>query len=186
MNILHLEYDKYPSTAIELLRKRHVVTPFNCYSQAELYRHLKANKYDVIFTRLGLYMDSICIDYQSNTLKFIATSTTGLNHINVDYANQLGIEVVSLRGDYEFLSRIKSTAEHTWGLLLMLIRHMNEAVMSTKSRKWDRNPFMSDELSEKTLGIIGYGRLGKIVAHYGVAFGMKVLVYDCDKKQTCS
>ncbi len=184
MRILHLEYDQYPQSAIELLNSKHEVVSLNCNSQIELYQHLEKNQYQVIFTRLGISIDKKCIDSQKDELQFIATSTTGLNHIDTDYANARGIQVISLKGDVDFLSRVKSTAEHTWGLLLMLIRHLDQASQSVKKGEWKRDPFISDELGEKTLGVIGYGRLGKIVAKYGIAFGMNVLVHDIEPNKT--
>lgn len=179
MNILHLEYTKYPAEAINRLAAAHSVTNADCGTQEELYSMLTANQYDVIFTRLGVMMDSKAIQLQPK-LKYIVTSTTGLNHIDTDACAERNVQVVSLKGESEFLAAVKSTAEHTWGLLLALIRNIPGAHASVTEGHWDRIPFLADELDTKTLGIIGYGRLGKIVARYGVAFGMKVLAHDHD------
>ena len=81
------------------------------------------------------------------------------------------------------MCQVKSTAEHTWALLLSITRNLQPAIINTKNKKkWDRNPYLADELNGKNLGIIGYGRLGKIVAEYGHAFGMNVIVNDIDDK----
>jgi D-3-phosphoglycerate dehydrogenase len=180
MKILHLEYEKYPQESIDILESKHDIIAFDCNSQEELYSHLESNFYDVIFTRLGLNLDKRCIELQLGKIKYIVSPTTGLNHIDVDFATEKSISVVSLSGEFEFLNQIRSTAEHTWGLLLMLIRHLREATQITLLNGWSRSNFMSDELSSKTLGIIGYGRLGQIISRYGVAFNMEVKVFDKD------
>jgi|688.fasta_scaffold138618_3 D-3-phosphoglycerate dehydrogenase len=181
MKILHLEQFQYPRETLNLLQENHEIYFFECNSQESLYKHLKTQKYNAIFTRLGLNIDRKCIELQKETLKYIITPTTGLNHIDTDYASELSVLILSLKGEVDFLSNVKSTAEHTWGLLLMLIRNLKDATESVKCFKWGRQNFLSDELSEKCLGIIGYGRLGKIIARYGVAFGMKVKVFDINK-----
>ena len=111
-------------------------------------------------------------------LTTIATNTTGLNHVDLDEAAKRKIAVVSLKGEYEFLSDIRATAEHTIGLALALLRKIPAAHNHASAGGWDRYPFKGHELYEQTAGIIGYGRLGKIVAGYFKAFGMKVLVCD--------
>jgi D-3-phosphoglycerate dehydrogenase len=177
IRILHLEANRYPQEAMALL-KPFEVECYDCYSQSDLEVKLESNHYDVIITKLGLYLSEKCLSSQP-TLKYIISATTGLNHIDVVAANTRNIEIISLKGEFEFLSSIKSTAEHTWGLLLSLIRNIPSAIHSVVNQnKWDRNPFMSDELDGKNLGIIGYGRLGKIVSSYALAFGMNVLVHD--------
>lgn len=182
MKILHLEYDQYPKEAIRQLEKVADVEAFSCADQDALNEKLSLSQYDVIFTRLGLMMDEKAILLQPD-LKYIVTSTTGLNHIDEKSASALGVSIVSLKGESEFLANVKSTAEHTWGLILSLIRNISGAIDHVRQGGWDRNPFLSDELDGKTLGIIGFGRLGKIVAQYGIAFGMRVLVYDHHPKK---
>lgn len=179
MRILHLEANRYPEESLAQLRRNNAVEVHDCADQESLYSLLTDNEYDVIFTRLGLMIDEKVIALQPD-LRFIVTPTTGLNHIDMQAATASGVQVVSLKGETRFLEGIKSTAEHTWGLLLSLIRHIPAAHDHVIHGGWDRGPFLSDELDGKTLGIIGYGRLGRIVARYGVAFGMQVKVYDAD------
>jgi D-3-phosphoglycerate dehydrogenase len=132
---------------------------------------------DVLFTLLGDTIDAEVLE-RAERLKLVATPTTGLNHIDVEYAEQKGITVVSLRGEVEFLRNITATAELTWTLLLALKRRLVPAFASVKRAEWDRNQFVGNELTGKTLGIIGYGRLGRIVAGYGQAFRMNVMACD--------
>jgi hypothetical protein len=95
--------------------------------------------------------------------------------IKTKRAVERNIEIISLRGETEFLSSITSTAEHTWALLLCLVRQLVPVYENVVFGKWERTPFPLHQLSGMTLGIIGYGRLGKIIANY--APGMKNIVF---------
>jgi D-3-phosphoglycerate dehydrogenase len=183
MRILHLEKHAYPSSTLNELEQNHDVFFLDCKTQDQLNDFLNNNLVDVIFTKLGFYIGENQIRSQP-TLKYIISPTTGLNHIDFDYANLKNIKIISLKNEVEFLRTIKSTAEHTWLLLLAITRNIFPAVYSVKYNKvWDREPFIADELSNKTLGIIGFGRLGRIISEYGLAFGMKVIAFDTDKSQ---
>lgn len=179
LRILHLEANRYPQKALDKLSQ---VSELNCLvvsNQEELSAHLERNKYDIIFTRLGIYLDEKCLKAQDK-LRYIVTATTGLNHIDTTYCLNRGIKLISLKGEDEFLARIKSTAEHTWLLLLSIMRNFPASYLSVKEGNWQREPFLAEELSGRTIGIIGYGRLGRIIAQYANAFGMKVLANDID------
>lgn len=142
-------------------------------------KSLKENigDYDCIIIRLGHKIDRDLLKHAEN-LKVIVSATTGLNHIDIKEANSRGIKILSLKGETEFLETVTATAEHTMGLILSLIRHTPQAHNSVMNGKWDRNLFKGHDLFGKTIGIIGYGRLGKIVAKYATAFGMNVMAYD--------
>ena len=112
-------------------------------------------------------------------LKAIVSNTTGEPHIDVEYARTKNIAVISLKNEQEFLSRITPTAEHTWGLLLSLVRRTPWAFESVKQGIWNRRLFPAKAmLSNMRLGIIGMGRLGSMVARYGNCFGMHVQYFD--------
>ncbi|MCZ7574934.1 MAG: hypothetical protein M5U01_40805 [Ardenticatenaceae bacterium] len=133
--------------------------------------------YDVLIVRLGFQLDRTIID-SGLRLKAIVTATTGLDHIDVTYAEQRGIKVLSLRGETEFLYSIPATAEHTWALLLAMVRRIPQAYASVIAGAWDRDAFRGHDLRGKRLGIVGLGRIGEKVACYGLAFGMIVAAYD--------
>jgi D-3-phosphoglycerate dehydrogenase / 2-oxoglutarate reductase len=114
-------------------------------------------------------------------LKVIATPSTGVDHIDVAAAQAKGIAVLSLKDDIDFLRQITATAELAWALLLALVRRLPSAFAAAREGRWARDEFRGTQLSGKTLGIVGYGRLGTMVAQYGRAFGMHTLV--CDVKQ---
>jgi D-3-phosphoglycerate dehydrogenase / 2-oxoglutarate reductase len=179
MRILHLESDQYPLDALKAL-DNHNVHLFHCETQADLYHRLSTESYDVIFARIGLAIDEKAIAMQPE-LKYIVTATTGTNHIDMDAASARNILVISLKGESEFLSTVKSTAEHTWALLLALVRNLTGIIKNVHNGYWTRTSFLAEELDGKKIGIIGFGRLGKIVSNYALAFGMDVLVHDTDE-----
>jgi D-3-phosphoglycerate dehydrogenase len=133
--------------------------------------------YDVLIVRLAHQVDRDVID-AGTRLRAIVTATTGLDHIDVDYAQSKGITVLSLRGETEFLATVSATAEHAWALLLTLVRRIPEAFADVKNGGWRRDAFRGQELCGKQLGIVGLGRIGRKVAGYGLSFGMKVIAYD--------
>ena len=136
---------------------------------------------DVSLAPLGFPFDKAKIDRCSN-LKIIASSTLSVPHIDVEYAGKKGIQVCWLSEDQkEFLATITSTAELTWGLILAITRKIPWAHKEVCNGKWEgrsfgrRTPRM---LSNMSLGIVGLGRLGTLVASYGKAFGMDVYYFS--------
>lgn len=134
-------------------------------------------RYDALITRLSHTIDREVLD-RAERLKVVVSPTTGLDHIDLGHAAAKGIEVLSLRSETAFLKTIASTAEHTWGLLLALVRHTPDAFRSVQKGQWNRDQFRGNELRDKRLGIVGLGRIGSMVARYGRAFRMKVAGFD--------
>jgi D-3-phosphoglycerate dehydrogenase len=134
----------------------------------------------VIFAPMGFVLDKDKIDKCPN-LQVIGSPTTGTPHINVDYAEKRNISICSLRNQQSFLSTITPTAELAWGLVLAVTRRIPWAFDSVCAGNWNGRVFGEQTprmLSAMTLGIIGLGRLGSLVARYGKAFKMNVLYYD--------
>ena len=179
MRILHVEPRRYGSELRAQLAAAGQVDYVECATHDDYLTALAAAPYEAVFVRLGVRTDASALA-AAPALRFVVTPTTGLDHVDVTAAEARGITVISLRGETEFLATIKSTAEHTWALLLALVRRLPAAVEDVKQGRWRREPFLADELDGATLGILGYGRLGRIVAGYGVAFGMRVLAHDID------
>jgi phosphoglycerate dehydrogenase-like enzyme len=129
---------------------------------------------EVVFAPLGYYFGSEKINLCPK-LKVITSNTTGVPHIDVDYAAGQGIKVVSLQDQADFLNRITPTAELTLGLLIAVTRRIPWAFESICRGNWNRRLFGGRAmLSRLSLGIVGLGRLGRMVARYGSALGMKV------------
>ena len=118
--------------------------------------------YDVLIVRLANQIDREVID-AGRRLRVIVTATTGLDHIDVAYARRRGISVLSLQGETEFLRGVRATAEHTWALLLGLLRNIVPASTAACRGQWNRDAFRGHELFGKRLGIVGLGRLGERV-----------------------
>lgn len=132
---------------------------------------------DALWVRLRHTIDAEVMD-RAPRLRLIATPTTGLNHIDLDGAARRGIRVISLRGETAFLDHIHATAEHTLALILALLRHVPAATRHVTEGGWNRDLFRGGELHGKTAGVVGYGRIGRMVAASLQALGMKVLAAD--------
>jgi D-3-phosphoglycerate dehydrogenase len=133
---------------------------------------------DLCFAPLGYYFGKEKMA-RCPRLKAIATNTTGVPHIDLDAAAARGIRVFSLQEEIAFLQTITPTAEHTWGLLLALVRRSPWAHAAVLGGEWNRRPFGAPRmLSRLSLGLVGCGRLGSMVGRYGLAFGMPVAFYD--------
>ena len=179
MKILHIEPSCYADEAKSLLAQLGDADYLEVGMQEEFLEVVQRKPYQALFVKLGVSVNEQIMDLMPE-LEYILTPTTGLNHIDMEGAKERGITVISLKGETEFLHTIKSTAEHTWMLLLALIRNLPGALVDVKKDKWRREPFLAEELDGKTLGIIGFGRLGKMVARYAKAFDMRILTNDID------
>ena len=174
LNITIAEPENYPPEARAILENLGIVTegPFDRRTlQASL------ENTDILVVRLGHLINAEIFDYAPR-LKAIVSATTGLDHIDSQVASKLSVSVISLKGETEFLETIHATAELTWALLLAVLRNLPQATNSVRDGNWDRDKFRGQEACGKRLGILGLGRLGRMVAGYGKAFGMTVSAYD--------
>ncbi len=169
-----MEPDNYSTKAHEILGSVGEVTECNL-SRDTLVNTI--SDYDVLITRLKHNVDSTIIE-NGRKLKAIVSATTGLDHIDSQYAEDKGIAILSLKGEKEFLKTIPATAEHTWALLLSLIRKIPKSHFSICNGEWNRDLFRGNELKNKNFGIVGYGRIGKMIKNYALAFDMNVHIYD--------
>jgi len=115
---------------------------------------------------------------ENTSLRFISTATTGSDHIDMSAIAKKGIVVRTLKEDSEFLKEITPAAELTWALVLAVARQIPKAADHVRESRWVREEFPGIMLNQKTLGIVGCGRIGSWVARYGEAFGMRVIGYD--------
>ena len=132
---------------------------------------------EVLWVRLRHRVDADLLK-AAPRLEMVATPTTGLNHVDTAALERRGIRLLSLRGETEFLKDVRGTAEFTVGLILALLRHLPASVEHVRGGGWNRDLFQGGELYGKNIGIVGYGRLGRIVARYARAFEAKVLACD--------
>ena len=137
-------------------------------------------KYDAIFTnpnKSKVFLGKEVLDI-AKSLKVICTASTGTNHIDKKYAEMKGIEVISITNERKVINSISSTAEHAFALTLSSIRNISNAHNAALQGKWDYTNFIGRQMNFLNIGIIGFGRLGKLYATYCKAFRSKVYVYD--------
>jgi len=106
-------------------------------------------------------------------LKVIGRAGTGIDNIDVGAATSKGILVMNTPG-----ANAMAAAEHTMALMLALARHIPQATQSMREGRWEKKAFMGTELYHQTLGIIGIGKIGSLVAKRGLAMEMEVIAYD--------
>lgn len=128
--------------------------------------------YDGLILRSGTRVTAAVIE-AADRLKVIGRAGVGVENIDVDAASKRGIVVMNTPGGNNV-----TTGEHTISLMLALARHIPQAVASLKSGQWDRQKFTGVEVCNKTLGVIGLGNVGRIVAERALGLRMKVLGYD--------
>lgn len=128
--------------------------------------------YDGWVIRSGTKITAELIEAAKN-LKVIGRAGVGYENIDADAATKRGIVVMNTPGGNNV-----TTGEHTVALMMALARHIPQAVASLKGGKWDRNKFVGVELCNKTVGVIGLGNVGRIVAERAAGLRMKVIGYD--------
>ncbi|HEV7919837.1 MAG TPA: phosphoglycerate dehydrogenase [Thermoanaerobaculia bacterium] len=127
---------------------------------------------DALITRSGTAVTEELVN-AGKRLRIIGRAGVGLDNVDVDACTRRGILVINAP-----TANIMSATEHTMAMLLALCRNIPEAHASVKRGEWVRSKFMGMELHEKTLGIIGLGRIGTRIAVRARAFGMRVIAYD--------
>ena len=127
---------------------------------------------DAVLIRSATKMDAEAIS-AAKGLKVIARAGVGLDNVEIPAATAAGVMVVNAP-----TSNIVSAAELAIGLLLASARSISPAHAALRGGKWARSKYTGAELFEKTLGVVGFGRIGQLVAHRMQAFGMDVVAYD--------
>lgn len=167
-----LEPTNYSSEALQTLRKNYQVKE---YRGGPLSNFLV--DVEILFVRLSYLIDADFCKMAKN-LRIICSPTTGLNHISSEVIAHEEITVLSLKGETEFLKGIYATAEHTFGLILALLRNYSKAFSIDEFKTFDRDRLRGTELANKKVGIIGLGRVGAQVARYCDVFRADVSYCD--------
>jgi D-3-phosphoglycerate dehydrogenase / 2-oxoglutarate reductase len=129
-------------------------------------------EYDGILIRSATKLTADLIE-RATRLKAIGRAGVGVDNVDVPAATKRGIVVANAPQ-----SNVVTAAEHTMALLLALARNVPQAHASLTAGKWERSQFSGVELLDKTLGILGFGRIGQLVAHRAQGFGMRVIAFD--------
>src|SRR4051794_11410736 len=108
-----------------------------------------------------------------NKLRVIGRAGVGVDNVDVETATRRGVVVLNAPGGNTI-----STAEHAFSLLLSVARKIPQADSNVRSKHWDKKSFEGVELYNKTLGVIGMGRIGSELSRRAISFGMRVVAYD--------
>lgn len=164
--------DPLESTGLELLRQSgHEVHLLDKKDKATLPDIV--GDFDALVVRSGTQVTRDILEAGVPRLRVVGRAGIGVDNVDVPAATELGILVVNAP-----TANLLSATEHTFALLLALARNVAAADRSMKEGTWDRKAFVGAELQGKTIGIIGFGRIGQRVARRAQAFEMTVLAYD--------
>lgn len=162
--------DQISEKGLELLSKEMEVDYLPGLSKEEILQRIA--EYDALMVRSGTKVTRDIIEAGTN-LKIIGRAGVGVDNIDVEAATERGIVVVNSPG-----GNTRAAAEHTIALMLALARNIPQAHMMLKQGEWKRSKFMGMEVYGKTLGVIGFGRIGREVAKRAQGLGMEVIAYD--------
>ena len=162
--------DPISASGIAALQAEHEVEVATGLSKDELVARVAP--FDAIVVRSQTTIDADIIAAAPN-LKVVARAGVGLDNVDVDAATRHGVVVCNAPQ-----SNIVSAAEHTMALILALARNVPQAHAALAAGRWERSAWTGTELSDKTLGVLGLGRIGTLVAQRCHAFGMRIVAYD--------
>jgi D-3-phosphoglycerate dehydrogenase len=167
-----LEPDSFSPEALVSLSSLGDVRTFEGGELAEFLAPL-----ETLFVRLAHRIDGAFVD-MAPRLRWLCSPTTGHDHIDEAVLAARGVRLISLRGERTFLETIRATPEHTFGLILALLRRYRRAFDDVATGRWDRDACRGEELYGNRVGIVGLGRVGARLASYCEAFGLQVTWYD--------
>lgn len=116
--------------------------------------------------------------HRFKSLKYLVTASTGTIHIDKEYCDSADVRVISITKSINVLERITSTAELAFLLTLSTLRNYDLSRRSVDEMCWDYSPFIGRQVNSLTIGVLGFGRLGKMYAHYCRSFGARTIVCD--------
>ena len=162
--------EKIADSGVDMLRERFSVDVGVDWTDEELAERIGG--YHGILIRSATKLTADLIGRADN-LRVIGRAGIGVDNVDVEAATKRGIIVANAPQ-----SNIVAAAEHTVALMLSLARNIPQAHASLTAGKWERSKFGGVEVYEKTLGILGFGRIGQLVAARAQGFGMRVLAFD--------
>ena len=162
--------EKLADAGVELLKEDFEVDVLLGLSPEELLKRI--NEYDGLIIRSATQVTADVLE-QAENLKAIGRAGIGVDNIDIEAATKRGVLVANAPE-----SNTVAAAEHTLGLMLAAARRIPAADSSLREGEWKRSAFKGVEVSEKTLGLVGLGHVGAIVARGATGMGMRVLAYD--------
>lgn len=167
-----LAADKLAPEGLEFLKQQPDVELVNKPGLSEADLAAIAGQHDGMIVRSGVQVTAKVLA-NPGRLKVIARAGVGVDNIDLDAATAAGILVMNSAE-----ASTLSTAEHAFALLMALARRIGPAYQTMTQGGWDRAKFTGHQLHGKTLGVVGFGRIGRTVAERALAFGMTVVAYD--------
>lgn len=171
MKIAFLDQAAHPFLQQALEAKGHTVNDLRTCDRAHVLSVL--HEYDGLMIRSRLNIDRELLEATSPDFKFVARWGVGTDHIDLDYARERGITVFNSPEGSKH-----TVAEHTVGMLLMLLNHLGRADRQIREGGWVRRGNVGTELGHLTVGLIGYGNMGQMTARRLSGFGCRVITYD--------
>ncbi|MEJ7789417.1 MAG: phosphoglycerate dehydrogenase [Thermoleophilaceae bacterium] len=163
--------EKIGDSGVDLLRSAGLDVELGAdWEDGELEKRI--GEFDGLLIRSATKLTAELIELATN-LKVVGRAGVGVDNVDVGAATRRGIVVANAPQ-----SNVITAAEHTMALLLAMARNVPQAHASLVEGRWDRSKFSGVELNEKVLGILGFGRIGQLVASRARAFGMRVLAFD--------
>ena len=163
--------EKIGDSGVDLLREAGLEVELGVdWPDGELEKRI--GDFEGLLIRSGTQVDAALLA-RAGKLRAIGRAGVGVDNVDVDAATKRGVVVANAPQ-----SNVITAAEHTMALLLALARNVPQAHASLAGGAWDRAKYSGVELSEKTLGILGFGRIGQLVAQRALGFGMHVIAFD--------
>ena len=163
--------DSIADKGVEMMRQAGIEVDVNTGLAPEKLERIIGG-YDVIVVRSATKVRKPIIEAAEN-LKLIIRGGVGLDNIDVEYAKSRGIEVMNTPA-----ASSNAVAELTVGCLFALARRIPQTTASMRAGKWEKKKFSGSEIAGKTLGLVGYGRIGWMAAKKALALGMDIIAYD--------
>ncbi|NTW60341.1 MAG: phosphoglycerate dehydrogenase, partial [Nitrospirae bacterium] len=163
--------DNLSTRGVEILKKAGLEVEFRSKTTLEEIEKMIGD-YDALIIRSATKVTAGLLE-KATKLKVIGRAGSGLDNVDTPAATKKGVVVMNTPG-----GNTVTTAEHTIGMIFACARMIPQAYASMKAGKWEKKKFEGVELFDKTLGIVGLGAIGGVVANRCAALGMKVLAFD--------
>src|SRR5262245_36002207 len=164
--------DGIDPAGVEVIEHSRSVTPVvhDKISRANLMEIIA--DFDGVIVRSATAIDRAVLQ-KASRLKVVGRAGVGVDNVDIDAATERGVLVMNSPG-----GSTTTTAEHAIAMLFALARSIPQAHLALKNRKWEKSRFKGIEIAGKTLGVVGWGRIGREVARKCQAMGMNVVAYD--------
>jgi len=179
MNILCITPVKHLEGVAELLMTKGSTFFYEGGDKSEIRELLLMYNIDVIIcnpNQQSYIIDKGLLD--GTFVKIINSCSTGLNHIDIEYCESAGIKIQCHKNDYKLINELPSTAELALGLMMSLLRKIPTCQRHVSEYNWDYTQFMGRQVKDLKIGVVGYGRLGRMMHHYCEALGAELYIYD--------